>query len=221
MMKIQAQIIGSLIRKAAVEVSLHPARIQGSEAKGAVCGEHRNESTPWRKRPRSGFGAWCVLLPPRVAQHYAEQPTSPTRDHVKCGDDCPETRGLKCPHKFVTTKRKRKCESATRKTLNMAVGALLLRGRLGPFVRRVSVCCPIMVSSLLALLSLLVTHALYSRVELPPCQVPQTGPRYLGDLKAAVCNELYILCCDRVRGVMRVRAFLLASCENVLNLSCE
>jgi hypothetical protein len=32
-MKIQAQIIGSLIRKAAVEVSLHPARIQGSEAK--------------------------------------------------------------------------------------------------------------------------------------------------------------------------------------------
>ena len=119
---------------------------------------------------------------------------------------------------FVTTKRKRKCESATRKTLNMAVGALLLRGRLGPFVRRVSVCCPIMVSSLLALLSLLVTHALYSRVELPPCQVPQTGPRYLGDLKAAVCNELYILCCDRVRGVMRVRAFLLASCVCVLSL---
>ena len=52
-----------------------------------------------------------------------------------------------------------------------------LRGRLGPFVSRVSWCCPIMVSSLLALLSLLVTHALHSRVELPPCQVPQTGLR--------------------------------------------
>ena len=96
----------------------------------------------------------------------------------------------------------------------MAVGALLLRGRLGPFVCRVSA-GSWLVSSLLALLSLLVTHALYSRVELPPCQVPQTGPRYLGDLKAAVCNELYILCCDRVRGVMRVRAFLLASCESL------
>ena len=101
-MKIQAQIIGSLIRKAAVEVSLHPARIQGSEAKGAVCGEHRNESTPWRKRPRSGFGAWCVLLPPRVAQHYAEQPTSPTRDHAKERSMTPPKHvAFKCPHKFV------------------------------------------------------------------------------------------------------------------------
>ena len=132
-MKIQAQIIGSLIRKAAVEVSLHPARIQGSEAKGAVCGEHRNESTPWRKRPRSGFGAWCVLLPPRVAQHYAEADVADTRSRASCG--APKHVAFKCPHKFVTTKRKRKCESATRKTLNMAVGALLLRGRLplGPF----------------------------------------------------------------------------------------
>ena len=35
-----------------------------------------------------------------------------------------------------------------------------------------------LVSSLLALLSLLVNHALHSRVELPPCQVPPTRPRY-------------------------------------------
>ena len=109
-MKIQAQIIGSLIRKAAVEVSLHPARIQGSEAKGAVCGEHRNESTPWRKRPRSGFGAWCVLLPPRVAQHYAEADVADTRSRASCG--APKHVAFKCPHKFVTTKRKRKCETA-------------------------------------------------------------------------------------------------------------
>ena len=46
-----------------------------------------------------------------------------------------------------------------------------------------------MVSSLLALLPLLVTHALHSRVDLPPCQVPKTGLRYALPVdRRAVCR---------------------------------
>ena len=193
-MKIQAQIIGSLIRKAAVEVSLHPARIQGSEAKGAVCGEHRNESTPWRKRPRSGFGAWCVLLPPRVAQHYAEADDADTRSRASCG--APKHVALKvstqiCNHQ--TEEEVRDSESATRKTLNMAVGALLLRGRL-PLGSFCESCFGVLsdhgVFTSCSSLSSRDTRTLPAR-ELPPCQVPQTGPRYLGDLKAGPCAMNY------------------------------
>ena len=112
-MKIQAQIIGSLIRKAAVEVSLHPARIQGSEAKGAVCGEHRNESTPWRKRldPASVPGVSCYRRGLRsIMQSSRRRRHAITR---KCGDDCPETRGLKvstqiCNHQ--TEEEVRECD---------------------------------------------------------------------------------------------------------------
>ena len=68
-MKIQAQIIGSLIRKAAVEVSLHPARIQGSEAKERGVREHEAKAHLCVDAldPAAVHVCWFVLLSPQVA----------------------------------------------------------------------------------------------------------------------------------------------------------